>query len=87
MPYVVKPGEKFYFKDGNLTWFRLFKNLDSQYLYYWLISPQGKAQLKKCTIGSSQSAFTIVLLKDMEIQLPPFTSNAELPPSFPPTTT
>ena len=70
-PYVVKPGERFYFKDGNLTWFRHFQELDSKFLYYWLVSPQGKAELQKCTIGSSQSAFTIVLLKGMEIELPP----------------
>jgi type I restriction enzyme, S subunit len=69
--YVVKPGERFYFKDGNLTWFRHFKGLDSQFLYYWIGSPQGKGELQKCTIGSSQSAFTIVLLKSMEIELPP----------------
>jgi type I restriction enzyme S subunit len=69
--YVVKPGDRFYFKDGNLTWFRHFKGLDSQFLYYWIGSPQGKAELQKCTIGSSQSAFTIVLLKGMEIELPP----------------
>jgi len=70
-PYVVKPGEQFYFKDGNLTWFRQFKELDSLFLYYWLVSPQGKSELQKSTIGSSQSAFTIVLLKGMEIELPP----------------
>ena len=70
-PYVVQSGEEFYFKDGNLTWFRKFKGLDSRYLYFWLVSPQGKAELKKCTIGSSQSAFTIVLLKGMQIELPP----------------
>ena len=69
--YVVKPADKFYFKDGNLTWFRHFDGLDSRFLYYWLVSPQGKAELQKCTIGSSQSAFTIVLLKGMEIELPP----------------
>lgn len=69
--YVVKLGDRFYFKDGNLTWFRHFKGLDSQFLYYWIGSPQGKAELQKCTIGSSQSAFTIVLLKGMEIELPP----------------
>jgi type I restriction enzyme S subunit len=69
--YVVKVGDRFYFKDGNLTWFRHFKRLDSQFLYYWIGSPQGKAELQKCTIGSSQSAFTIVLLKSMEIELPP----------------
>jgi type I restriction enzyme S subunit len=69
--YVVKHGDRFYFKDGNLTWFRNFKDLDSSFLYYWISSPKGKAELKKCTIGSSQSAFTIVLLKGMEIDLPP----------------
>jgi type I restriction enzyme S subunit len=69
--YVVKPGDRFYFKDGNLTWFRNFRELDSHLLYYWLGSPQGKAELQKCTIGSSQSAFTIVLLKGMEMELPP----------------
>lgn len=68
-PYVVRAGETFYFKDGNLTWFRKLNGLDSKYLYYWLLSPVGRAELKKCTIGSSQSAYTIVLLKDMEINL------------------
>jgi type I restriction enzyme S subunit len=70
-PYVVKRGDRFYFKDGNLTWFRSLRGIDSRFLYYWLISPLGKAELQKCTIGSSQSAFTIVLLKGMEIGLPP----------------
>jgi len=70
-PYVVRPGEEFYFKDGNLTWFRRFNGLSSTFLYYWLLSPSGRAELTKCTIGSSQSAYTIVLLKQMEIRLPP----------------
>jgi len=77
-PYVVKPGERFYFKDGNLTWFRHFQELDSKFLYYWLVSPQGKAELQKCTIGSSQSAFTIVLLKGMEIELPPLSTQRRI---------
>jgi type I restriction enzyme S subunit len=70
VPYVVKPGEEFYFKDGNLIWFRHFTGLYSRFLYYWLLSPQGMAEQKKCTIGASQPAFTIVLLKDMEVDLP-----------------
>ncbi|MBK6366779.1 MAG: restriction endonuclease subunit S [Polaromonas sp.] len=31
----------------------------------------GQSRIQKCTIGSSQSAFTIVLLKGIEIALPP----------------
>lgn len=71
VPYVVKPGERFYFKDGNLTWFREFDGLDVGFLYYWILSPWGKEQLKRFTIGSSQPALTIAGLKDMEIELPP----------------
>ena len=68
--YVVQKGDEFYFKDGNITWFRDFKGLDSKYFHYWLTAPEGRAELKKCTIGSSQSAYTIVLLKNMEILRP-----------------
>lgn len=70
VPYVIKKGERFYFKDGNLLWFKNFSYLNSQYLYYWFLSPQGEAQLKRSTIGSSQSAFTISLLKEVEIDPP-----------------
>ncbi|MEL7832872.1 restriction endonuclease subunit S [Fodinibius sp. Rm-B-1B1-1] len=70
VPYVIDNGERFYFKDGNLIWFKNFDGLNSKYLYYWFLSPQGEAQLKRSTIGSSQSAFTITLLRDVEIELP-----------------
>ena len=35
IPYIVKETDEFYFKDGNLTWFRNFTNkLCARYLYY-----------------------------------------------------
>lgn len=71
-PYLVKENEEFYFKDGNLTWFRKFKDLDSRWFYYWLLSPQGKSELSKCTIGASQKAYTINLLEGIEIDKLPF---------------
>ncbi len=70
IPFLVKEDDVFYFKDGNLTWFKYFRNLNASFLYYWLLSPAGKAQLQKCTIGTSQSAYTIIRLKEMEIDLP-----------------
>jgi type I restriction enzyme S subunit len=70
IPLLVNGEEDFYFKDGNLTWFKNFHNLNSSFLYYWLLSPAGKAQLQKCMIGTSQSAYTIVRLKEMDIDLP-----------------
>ncbi len=71
IPYLVGKDEKFYFKDGNLTWFRKFKGLDNRFLYLWIQSPLGKGQLIKHIIGSSQQALTIDGLKKIEIDLPP----------------
>src|SRR4030095_9006190 len=35
IPYCVKNDGDFYFKDGNLIWFKDFnKEIDSKYLYY-----------------------------------------------------
>ena len=70
--YIVKPDDYFYFKDGNLTWFRNFSPLlSSKYLYYWITSQKGKGILYNSTIGSSQKALTISALKKLIIPLPP----------------
>ena len=72
IPYIVQKDEKFYFKDGNLTWFRNFNNsLLNQFLYYWLISPVGKGELDMVSIGSTQPALTIRGLKGITINTPP----------------
>lgn len=71
VPYFVNYKEEFYFKDGNLTWFRKFNNiLRSKYLYYWFSSPVGRKALKEITIGSTQPALTIAGLKSLTIHLP-----------------
>lgn len=69
-PYVVKGDGDFYFKDGNLTWFRNFNGLESKFLYYWMQSHEGKGQLDRSKIGAAQPAFTIAKLKEIEIPLP-----------------
>ncbi len=72
IPYIVKQGEIFYFKDGNLVWFKNFtKNLLNRFLYYWIISPIGKGELQNATIGSTQSALTIQGLNNLKLILPP----------------
>ncbi len=72
IPYIVQKDEIFYFKDGNLTWFRKFNtNFWNQFLYYWIISPIGKNELDMVTIGSTQSALTIKGLRSMTINSPP----------------
>ena len=72
VPYIVKEDDYFYFKDGNLTWFRKFNgSLISQYLFYWIRSTEGYGALNNTTIGSSQKALTIASLKGLEIPCPP----------------
>ncbi len=70
VPYLVQENEKFYFKDGNLTWFKNYKNIEPYFLYNWLLSSIGKDSLKKITIGSTQSALTIAGLRTIPILLP-----------------
>jgi len=70
VPYIVKPNERFYYKDGNLTCFSHFKGLSNRYLYYWILSPEGKSNISAKSIGSTQKALTIEALKDFQITLP-----------------
>ncbi len=71
IPYLVKNNERFYFKDGNLTWFRNYDGINPVYLYNWFLSSTGKESLNQITIGSTQSALTITGLKSIPILLPP----------------
>lgn len=63
--------EDFYFKDGNLTWFKNFKEEAYRYfIYKWIISSEGKKSIDAITIGSTQKALTINALKGMKLIVP-----------------
>lgn len=68
--YLVTDTDRFYFKDGNLTWFRDFKGLDSRYLKLWLETKEGIHELQRSTIGAAQPAYTISNLKKVNIRIP-----------------
>ena len=69
-PYLVEKDFKFYFKDGNLTWFKNFNGVNSKFLFYWFVSPQGRENLLHAKIGSTQQAYTMSALKTVEITIP-----------------
>lgn len=69
IPWLVDE-EKFYFKDGNLTWLRAGKGLDNKFLYLWLCSPEAKRQIDAKCIGSTQKAITIQALNKFDIRIP-----------------
>ena len=69
VPWLVDE-EKFYFKDGNLTWLRCNAEILSEYLYLWLNAAEAQNQIDAKCIGSTQKALTIETLNKFQITLP-----------------
>ena len=62
----------FYFKDGNVIWFRNFSNkCNSKYLTYSLSTDKYINMLQTSSEHSAQGAITLDLIKNIEIHLPP----------------
>ena len=80
IPYKVKDEDFFYFKDGNLTWFKdiNINIIYPDYFVFWLTSCIGKQKLDEITIGSTQAALTISGLKTVVIELPPLTEQIRI---------
>lgn len=79
IPYVIKEADgDFYFKDGNLTWFRNFKSLDCNFLLYWINSSVGQNTLNGIMIGSAQKALTISGLQNLTLTIPPLPTQKKI---------
>ncbi len=76
--YINKKKD-FYFKDGNLIWFKQFKKgVYSKYLYYFMQSPYFKNQLNNLLIGAVQKALTMFMLSKIDIDLPEYSKQVEI---------
>ncbi|PTP94443.1 restriction endonuclease subunit S [Vibrio splendidus] len=70
--YLVDLEDKFYFKDGNLTWVRGYKGEEIPYfLMEWFNSAVGKCAVENIKIGSTQQAITIKSLNGIKLVSPP----------------
>lgn len=68
--YRVK-DEEFYFKDGNLMWFKKFRKINySIFLYDFMQSKDFDGLINDITIGSTQKAITINKLSEKYIVKP-----------------
>tara|TARA_R110002049_G_scaffold269032_1_gene445806 strand:+ start:3253 stop:4653 length:1401 start_codon:yes stop_codon:yes gene_type:complete len=64
--YLVKESDKFYFKDGNLTWIRGYKNSFMPfYLKEWFMTNRAKDAIERIKIGTTQQAITIKALNSV----------------------
>ncbi|UMB59990.1 restriction endonuclease subunit S [Lutibacter sp. A80] len=69
--YLVKEGDKFYFKDGNLMWIRkITDRLNRRFLMHYLRSNIFQKHIDLASGGSSQKALTIVKFKRLFIPVP-----------------
>ena len=68
--YLVQ-NEEFYFKDGNIIWLKDFvQPLINFYLYDYMQTSKFRKELDGITIGSTQTALTIVSLSKLKIKIP-----------------
>jgi type I restriction enzyme S subunit len=65
---VIENNDEFYFKDGNIVWFKGFKSLDTNYLKFALTAFVEK--IKSLAIGAAYSALTIEKLNKYKISFP-----------------
>ncbi|MFM6453200.1 MAG: restriction endonuclease subunit S [Planktothrix sp.] len=66
--YIVRKNDYFYFKDGNLTWIKNFRNgFNGILIYFWLKDELTQQQIKVSTIGSTQKALTIQALNNLTL--------------------
>ncbi|WP_279152674.1 restriction endonuclease subunit S [Photobacterium iliopiscarium] len=69
--YLVDSDDKFYFKDGNLTWVKDYKDEEIPYfLMEWFKSAVGKCAIENIKIGSTQQAITIKSLNGIKLVNP-----------------
>ncbi|MBC8882614.1 restriction endonuclease subunit S [Flavobacterium piscinae] len=65
---VIENENRFYFKDGNIVWFKDFNDVNSFYLKYLLRT--FVENLKSLAKGAAYSALTIEKIKEYEVYIP-----------------
>jgi len=68
--YVVDNEKPFYFKDGNIIWFKVKDKLNSNYLKQLYLTPFIKQQITDISAGSTVGTYTIISAKKTKIPLP-----------------
>lgn len=70
VPYLVKEGDRFYFKDGNIIWIKNSNGHNGKFLYYLYGSELIKTQLRNMAGIGTVATYTIDSAKNTIIPLP-----------------
>ena len=68
--YIVRENDEFYFKDGNILWFKSKEGTNPFYVNYAFKSNYLRQQIENCN-GATVGTFTIVRAKNTVIPVPP----------------
>jgi type I restriction enzyme S subunit len=68
--YVVRKGDRFYFKDASVLWLKKTAEVSSEFINYWLRSDEFFEQLDRGN-GATVDTLTIQKLQSVGIELPP----------------
>ena len=71
VPYVVEENKKFYFKDGNVIWFRNKGMFIAKYIFYLYRSLFMINQVYGMSAGTTVDTYTIVNAQSTILPLPP----------------
>ena len=69
--YIVKDGDRFYYKDASVICFENFGKINPAYLKLLMYSPYMEEQIKQNSAGTTVGTITIVKANEYLIPLPP----------------
>jgi len=76
--YLVRPGDRFYFQDGNITWVKRSKWLDSRFLEQLYRTPVVRAQVTGESAGTTVGTYTITNARNTKIPLPAISEQRQI---------
>ncbi|WP_448216224.1 restriction endonuclease subunit S [Endozoicomonas sp. 2B-B] len=68
--YIVREGDKFYFKDGNIIWLKKKKEIDSKFVEYAFKTPKVQEFIQNSP-GATVGTYTITKANETKIPVPP----------------
>ncbi|MEX2411030.1 MAG: restriction endonuclease subunit S, partial [Candidatus Paceibacterota bacterium] len=68
--YLVSNNNEFYFKDGNIIWFRINEKVNPEFLMHLYSSPIVIKQINESSAGSTVGTYTITAANKTKIPFP-----------------
>ena len=70
-PYIVPDNKPLYTKDADLIWIKHCAEIDSEFLYYFFVSPVLRKYIESISHVGTIAHYTIEQVKETSLSLPP----------------